>query len=188
MGYRSATTTNLTSYRASMRQHAPNGVVNRFQELITHFKNKAEGGLVTAPTTPSSQITGSGNTTWNVNISHLLACVDGHFQEVLAAADVAIHSGSKLLDSGQSCIAAIVAKYASATISIVAVKGAAATTGAQVAPTDGEINTGVSSVPWVKLAEITLNRTADTTVTQSQDNCKRPALGINVGTSVDVTA
>lgn len=155
-----------------------------FESIRTHHHNHVmAGGLAVDPTTGSSQLTGTGNTTWNVNVGQLLASVDGVAVELAAAADFAIHSGSFLtgLADGSSCIAALVLKNVAGTITMVAVKGTPAVTGSQVAPTDAEIQTAVGAGnEWVKLAECTLNRTADTTVTETQDNSVRPMLGINV--------
>jgi hypothetical protein len=113
----------------------------------------------------------------------MLANVDGVLGDIAAAADFDIHSASFLtgLVNGASCIAAIVAKNVSGTVTVVAVKGTPATTGSQRAPTDAEIQAAVgASNPWVKIGECTLNRTGDTTVTETQDNSLRPMLGINV--------
>jgi len=82
---------------------------------------------------------------------------------------------------GASAVAAIVAYGTAGTILVV--RGAAATTGSQVAPTNAAIQTAVdlltSGAPWVKLGETTLNRTGNTTVTQTYDNTQRPSLAIN---------
>jgi hypothetical protein len=133
-----------------------------------------------APTTASTQVTGAGATTWRVNLSAGLAIVDGVVKDFVAQADRVIHSATQLVTSGQSCVAAIVAKNVAGTITLVDVKGVAATTGAQVAPSDATIQAAVGAgVSWVKVCEITINRTADTTVTQSQDNSKGD-VGINI--------
>lgn len=148
------------------------------RQLLTHMVNGQNNRVVDglqlgAPTTPSAQLTGSGNTSWRVNIAAGRAKVGAVAYAPAAQADVVVHSGSNLLASGQSAIAAIVAKVAAGSVSLVAVKGAAATTGAQKAPTDGEIQLAVGDhVKWVKIGETTLNRTADTTVTQTYDNTK----------------
>lgn len=138
------------------------------------------GGLVSAPTTPSAQITGAGNTTWNVNIAAALAANSQAGIELAASADFVIHSGSQLVTDGQSCIAAIVVDYNGGSPTFAAVKGAAATTGQQVAPTDAEITTALGDSYWVKLAHCTINRTGDTTVTQSQDNSVRMATSASI--------
>lgn len=142
--------------------------------VVEGARNKLVEGLkASAPTTPSAQVTGNGNTSWRVNMAVGRVVVDGTPAEIAAAADTVIHSGSELLDSGQSVVAAVVAKKVSGTVSVVSVKGTPATTGSQLAPSKTEIQNALGAgVPWVKLAECTLNRTADTTVTQSEDNTK----------------
>lgn len=134
----------------------------------------ATGCMVGAPTTASSQATGAGATDWNVNLDKGLVVVNGVVGELAAAVDFNVHTGSNLLASGQSAKAAIVVKKDGSTFSFVAAVGAAATTGSEVAPTDAQIQTAVGAgLPWLKVAECTLNRTGDLTVTQSQDNTKR---------------
>lgn len=156
---------------------------------FTRRNSQIMGGLAGAPTTASTQATGAGATAWNVNVAALLASVAGVIKELAAAADFAIHSATQLVANGQSCVAALVLKNVTGTISMVAVKGSAATTGAQVAPTDSAIQAAVGAGnPWIKLAECTLNRTGDTTVTQSQDNTKRPFPGVEAAGSGDLVA
>lgn len=140
----------------------------------------AAGGLVSTPTTPSSQLTGTGNTTWNVNIAATLAANSQAGIELAASADFAVHSGSQLVTSGQSCIAAIVVDYNGGSPTFAAVKGAAATTGQQAAPTDAAITAALGDEYWIKLAHCTINRTGDTTVTQSQDNSVRMATSATI--------
>jgi hypothetical protein len=133
------------------------------------------GGLVGAPTNASTQATGSGATAWRVNVAALLAQVDGALKELVAQADVVIHSATQLVTNGQSCIATVVLKIAAdGTASIVTAKGAAATTGSQVAPTAAAVQTAVGAgLSYLELAEVTLNRTGDTTVTETYNNTKR---------------
>lgn len=137
-------------------------------------------GQVSAPSTPSTQATGTGNTLWNVNLAQAVGQVKRSAGAVdvgviAAAADTAIHTGSYLTGfaSGTSCVAAVVMANNAGTITFVTVKGTPATTGTQVAPTDAQITTGVGHANWIKVAETTINRTADTTVTQTYDNTKR---------------
>jgi hypothetical protein len=163
-------------------QTQTHAVSNYFNMIKNHEANRVHaGGLAGAPTTASTQATGAGGVTeWRVNVSEAVVAVGGVAADVAAAADFVIHDTTNLLADGQSIIAALVAKNVSGTITVVAVKGTAATTGSQVAPNDGTIQTAVGAGnDWVKLAECTLNRTADTTVTQSEDNTKRPILGVN---------
>lgn len=159
-------------------------VARYFAESLVDRKNRVESGLLaSAPTTASTQATGAGNTTWRVNLSAGVVVVGGVAKSLDVAADTSIHSGSQLVTNGQSCIAALVAKNVTGTVSVQAVKGTAATTGSQVAPSDAAIQTAVGADnAWVKLAECTINRTGDTTVTQSENNAMRPILGVNVDT------
>lgn len=120
------------------------------------------------PTTASTQITGAGATNWNVNVeggSCIVNDVEGNFEP---EADRAIHDTTQLVANGESCKAWIVASEAAGSVSKEDVKGTAATTGTEVAPTDAEITTAVGHANWTKLALCTINRTADTTVTQSE--------------------
>jgi hypothetical protein len=126
--------------------------------------------IASAPTTASTQATGTGNTVWRVNVAAATVAVGAATIAIAAAADFVIHTGSLLVANGQSCRATIVAKNVSGIITEVAVKGAAATTGTELAPTDAEIQTAVGAGnPWWRLADCILNRTGDVTVTQAQD-------------------
>lgn len=154
-----------------------------FEALRVHLQNSADGMFMLAPTTASSQLTGTGNTTWNLNIGVGMVAVGAVAKSYDPQVDFSIHAGSYLTGfaNGTSCIAAIVAKKVTGTVSIVAVKGTPATTGTQVAPTDAEIQAAVGAGnSWVKLGETTLNRTGDTTVTQSYDQIKRPIPAVTV--------
>jgi hypothetical protein len=129
------------------------------------------GGLVSDPTTPSSQLTGAGNTTWNVNVSAADAQVNSVDDSVAASADESIHSGSNLLSAvGKAIYAYVVLAESGGAIAIDSVKGTEDDLGSEVAPTDAEITTGVGHANWIKLALIHLSRTADTTVVQTQTN------------------
>jgi hypothetical protein len=132
--------------------------------------------LLTDPSTGSSQLTGEGNTTWNVKIA-AHECEVGGVNKVFAEQDdFSVHAGSYLAGfaNGTSCIAAIVNKNVSGTVSTVAVKGTPATTGSEVAPTDTEIQAAVGAAnAWVKVGEITLERDGDTSVAESQQNTKQ---------------
>jgi len=185
MGARSAVATHPAMNPSSFA-HQTQGLAAYFAELAVHEKNKIIRGSVHTPTTASSQITGAGATDWNVNMSELEAVVNGVYYWLASAADYNIHTGSLYtgLVSGNSAVAAVVLQNNAGTVSLAVVKGAAAVTGLQVPPTDAEIQTALGAgVAWVKVAECTLNRTADTTVTQSQNVQVRPILGVNVGGS-----
>lgn len=167
--------------------HQTHAIARYFAELAAHEKNKVlVGGLGADPTTPSTQATGAaGITDWNADYTAVEGLVDGLQGAAAAVADAAIHAGT-IVDAGfqigASIVAAFVLKNDGGTISVDIVKGAAATTGAQKAPTDAEIQTALGAgVEWIRLFHSTLNRTADTTVTESQDNTVRPVLGVTVG-------
>lgn len=164
--------------------------------LEVYLMNKVEGGAVTsAPTNASTQATGAtGATVMRCNVSAIDAIVNGVRYAAAAQADLALHdttvytgadsgAGDTTLTSGKSAIVAIVLKNASGTVSQVIVKGATATTGAQVAPTDAEITTKCEVATWIKIGEVLINRTADTTVTQTYTD-KRPAWGQNYATAM----
>jgi hypothetical protein len=169
---------------ATAEKGAPERVLAQLiRRIRDHFWNRVVNeGLVVAPTTASTQGSGTaGATVWNVNVGRLIATVNGTAVDLAAAADFNIHTGTVALLNGQSRRAAIVLINTTGTITCVAVKGAAATTGAQVAPTDAEITASVgATIPWIKIAECLLNRTGDTTVTQSEYNAFRPNLGVSV--------
>jgi len=156
-----------------------------FEALRTWLRWRCEGCLLSAPTTPSAQAAGVGNTTWNVNIDIGVTIINAVAVNQAEAVDQSIHAGSLLagLISGASCVAAIVAYGAAGTKLVV--KGTPATTGAQVAPTDAviqaavDVAAGVASTVWLKIGQTTLNRTGDATVTQSYDNTARPMAGVN---------
>jgi hypothetical protein len=167
----------------STAAHVTDKLAQDFEALRTHFRNCILSGGFNTPTTGSTQASGAaGATDWNVNHTDILAVVNGTVGIVAAAADYDVHSGSVytgLTAASKSAIATAVIKNVSGTLSLAIVKGTAAATGSQVAPTDAEITASVgSSNTWVKVAELTINRTADTTVTQSQDNGKRPLPGL----------
>jgi hypothetical protein len=128
-----------------------------------------EGLIASDPTTPSSQAAGVGNTAWRVNISAGSCVVNSVDKTHTAQGDFAVHGGSLLLADGQSVYAWLVEKNVAGTVSTDVVKGAAATTGQQVAPTDAAVTTALGVSTWIKLARLTLNRTGDAAVTQAQN-------------------
>lgn len=167
---------------ASIATKTSQGVADMtaIQTLINGIRSSngvIDGSLVTTPTTPSAQTTGAAETDWNINIPATSCCVNGVAATISAANDYAVHDTTQLVTNGQSCVAAIIAVESGGSLSFSHVKGSAATTGSQVAPTDAAITTAVGHANWTKLAECTINRTGDTTVTQSQDNSKRHTFG-----------
>jgi hypothetical protein len=130
------------------------------------------GGLVTDPTTPSTQATGAaGITVWRVNVSAAEAQANSVDGVIAASADEVIHDTDVLLDAvGKACYAAVVLAESGGTIAITSVEGTPAVAASAVAPTEAEIDTGVGHQNWIYLAMCYLERTADTTVVQSQVN------------------
>jgi hypothetical protein len=130
-------------------------------------------GLVVAPSTPSAQLTGTGNTTFNVQAAAHQCTVGGVKKTFAAQDDIDVHSGSYIAGfaNGSSVIAAIVNQNNAGTVTTVTVLGTPATSGSEVAPTDAEIQAAIGATfPWVKVGETTLARTGDTTVAQTYDN------------------
>jgi len=182
------------SAQSPARHITPSGAAHQFDKIVQELemvrssqRNRVVTGLLAAaPTSASTQGSGATATAWNINYSAGVVVVGGVALDVVAAADYSVHAATQYtgLTNGNSAIVALVAKNVSGTVTIVTVNGTAATTGSQVAPTDTEIQASVGAAnSWVKIAELTINRTADTTVTQSQDNTKRPDLAVSVDTS-----
>lgn len=139
----------------------------------------AQGALVEAPTTASAQLTGTGNGTYRYNLTHGIVHVDTTIKEIAAAADQLLEAAGNIMASGYSKVYSIIQwkNPSTGVISTKSVPGTAALTGAQVAPTLAEIEATIpDGAWWVHLADVTVNRTADTAVTQSADNTVRPSL------------
>lgn len=141
------------------------------------------GHRVFAPTTASTQVTGAGATTVRVNIDYGLVSLAGapaELSNTATLADNVLVTASPLMSAGQSTVVAVVVyKAANGTATLLGVAGTPATTGTQTSPSDGTIQLAVNTassttgLEWVRLAETLVNRTADTTLTQSYDNTKK---------------
>jgi hypothetical protein len=188
---RSANVTMIKDYTPSDLHSYPQTLFRLLEELKVANENQVVwNGLVGAPTTPSTQAAGVGNTVWNANVAAVIAAVSGAIGEIAATADVSIHAGSLLtgLTVGKACVAAIVIKLVTGTLSLVAVKGTPATLGAQVGPDDAAIQAAVggAGVPWISLGETTISRSADTVLDQTYSNIRRPVLGVTAGMQIDL--
>ncbi len=144
-------------------------------DLLEYFKPEEDYGvidglLVVDPTTGSSQVTGDGNTTWNVDIQAGAVVIDGVEKVFDATADHAVHSGSELMDEGESVYAAVIAKNDSGTITLDSVVGTPATDGDEEIVEDADITSDVGHEKWIPLAMIHLNRDGDESVAQTQAN------------------
>ena len=141
---------------------------------VTALLDKVVGLTCLPPTNASTQATGdTGDMDWNVDVTEGFVVVNGVEASFAVAADFDVFSAASEIVDGESIVGALVASEAAGTTSLEVVTGAAATSGQEVPPTDAEITTGVTHARWVKIAELTINRTGDTTVTQSQKNSAR---------------
>lgn len=178
-------------YRPADMAFLSDVVAAYFEMVRTDARNKIlSGGAVIAPTTASTQATGAGATVWRVDIEALLMVVAGIVGDFVADADFVMHDTTQVpgLDDADTVVGAIIAEVEAGSVALIPVLGTAATTasGNAVGPTDVQIAAALSTAgnAWVKLCECTINRTADTTVTQTQDNTARPILGVNVDGNV----
>ena len=162
---------------ANMLAKTQQGIADDLTSLHGHataLLTKVEGLVCLAPTNASTQATGaSGDMDWNVDIAEGFVVVNGVEAAFAVDADFDVFSAASPIVDGNSIVGALVASEAAGTTSLEVVNGASATTGTEVAPTNAEITTGVGHARWVKIAELTINRTGDTTVTQSQANAAR---------------
>lgn len=150
-------------------------------EYVPHASWTA-ASFASAPSTASTQATGAGATAWRVNCAARTVSLGSASASISAAADFSIHSATQLAANGQSCRARLVAKNVSGVISVVAVKGTAATTGTETAPSDATVQAAVGAGnAWLQLADVMISRTGDTTVTQTQDSVD----GIDAANGVD---
>ena len=160
-------------------------VLDRSNDLATYQFNHIKEGVGFAPTTPSAQATGiAGDLDVNIDHGHVLGVVQGSLVEVVAAADLNIHPAAAFWSaiSGKSVVMAVVLEN-SGSPSLATVLGAEADTGSEVSPTDDEITAALGHALWVRACDVTVNRTGDTAVTQSQDNTVRPSVAsTNVST------
>lgn len=141
---------------------------------VTALLDKVVGLTCLPPTSASTQATGAaGAMDWNVNVTEGFVVVNGVEASFAVAADFDVFSDPSPIIDGNSIVGALVASEAAGTTSLQVVNGASAASGTEVPPTPAEITTGVTHSRWVKIAELTINRTGDTTVTQTQKNSAR---------------
>ncbi len=154
------------------------GVVGGMPPEGALLRFRVDGGFVKDPTTASAQLTGTGNGSYRVDITPGIVYVDGKKLEV-GAADQLLEAAGNIMASGNSKVYAVIAWMHPDTgaVALKIVAGTAATTGSQVAPSVSDIEAVIhDKAAWVHIANVTVNRTGDTTVTQSQDNTVRPTL------------
>lgn len=173
----------IHTYGPAEFQGMVNQLIQCAKSIREVHRNQFIGAGVVAPGSASTQASGTGNTTWRVGQSLIHTLVGGVFTEIAAITNFSIHASSYLTGfaNGNSCVATLVISSALGVNSVTAIKGTPAVTGSQVAPTDAQIQAALGvGVPWVKLGSTTLNRTGDTTVTQSYDQSKRTMLAMTV--------
>jgi hypothetical protein len=157
-------------------------LVQDLEMLGQHSRNHVEGGFVEAPTTPSSQGTGTlGFTDLRVDVGAGLAIVTAGALSFDAQVDFSVGSGSGLLYVGYALITVIVAKSVGGSVSLQAVRGSAAVSGTQETPSDADIQTTVGAgSAWIRLGDTTCTRVSDVVIAQTYDNSVRPLLGVNI--------
>lgn len=179
-------------------------VAQLVRRLRDHFRNCVQGNqpVASLATTASTQATGAtGATVARVNLAAFKVCVNGQQKSFTAEADRVLHdttvytgadagAGTSTLTTA-NCYAyvTIVAKSSSAvlgsgTITLVNCKGATATSAALALAarcTDAEIQTKVGAgLPWVKVADVILYRSGDTTIALTYDHTVQPMPALNV--------
>jgi hypothetical protein len=144
------------------------------------FENKVDGAFVVAPTTPSTQATGTGAFDYNVNILDGLYVVCGEIkqQDLVANYDVDHGStGNAILIVGESVVYSLVVFLNSfdGIVYLKALRGTIAVTANVLPLTDAEIEAmlGVDT-QWFRLADCQVNRPSDTACTQTYNNKVRP--------------
>lgn len=140
------------------------------------------GMLVQAPTTASTQGSGAVKPTVRFNREAGAVSVSGNTTTCPALINQAIGAGAlPILAVGESVVLTVTAyrNPSSGVWSLARIEtGVKATTGSEIALSDAEINTVEEYVgkPWVRIADITINRTGDTTLTQSVNNDSRNSI------------
>lgn len=136
-----------------------------------------EAAYVGDPTTASTQVTGTGDGTYRVDIKEGIVTVDKKRFHETGEADVLLEAAGDIMASGYSKKYAVL-YWMSADTGVIArkiVPGTAALTGAEVAPTSAEIEAALPDNASYTLSSVeTVNRTGATTVTQSHDVLARP--------------
>jgi hypothetical protein len=160
-------------------------VLKEISDLDYWQKNRVVDGLIfSAPTSASTQASGAVPAVWRVDKSTGLVLVDGLVNQDPGAISLNIDGeyGVALpaLGVGQSIVATyLFVIFGNAEVwGSQIVLGTPATTASVLPPTNAEINAalialGANDPHYIRIAKLTLNRTGDTTVTQSQDNTWR---------------
>jgi hypothetical protein len=143
------------------------------------FYNYVSGAFISASTTGSSQVTGTGDGTFLYDVSEGIVMIDGDPLAVARAADSALEAAADILDDGQTRIYTIIGwkNAIGGAVTLKVVKGTIALHAAAVAATTAEIEADLPlGAMWVALGTVAIARTADTTVTEVVSNLVRPTL------------
>ena len=147
------------------------------------FDNIVHGAFVKPGTTGPAQLTGAGNGTFYYDITAGVVLINGYAVDIAAAADTLLEAAGDILADGQSKVYRIVAWLhpETAAIALKIIGGTPATTGEEVAPTDDEVAAALyKDAPWLEFGRTTINRTGDTTATQTAtSNIHRPLAAVN---------
>jgi hypothetical protein len=164
-------------------------VMRELEDLSYWRQNRVCSGLIfTAPTSASTQASGAVRAVWRVNVSSGIWTFNNSLTvEPIQNSGVGVNmpvaylaiNDLPVLGVGQSVVMGIIgAEIVFGGVSyynMLGAKGPVATTGTERLPTDNEIITEIGTYysGYIKIAKLTLNRTADTVVTQTQDNTWR---------------
>lgn len=145
-------------------------VLARNNSLVSAAQNQVEQGAVLTDggTTQASGANTAPN--FDVDADQTFAQVSGKMAFLAAAADLDSDAGDTVVwgaTTGKSVIFAVVFVTGALndTPAWVAVPGAVADDGSEVAPTGAEIGTAVGHSNWIMAGDVTLQRTGDTAVT-----------------------
>lgn len=128
---------------------------------------------VITPTTPSSQGSGAVAPVVNVNVNSGILASGGILVELQALTSNEVCASPPVLTIGQSAVCSIYGYNATGTLTLKTVWGAVATTGTQIQSDKAVYLAANPTLALVQLGNTTINRTGDTTLTQSYDNTAR---------------
>lgn len=169
------------SANPSMLLAMSGGIILRLNALCGLHNHHIEGGLVKAPSTASTQATGaSGALALRVNTDASLSTIRGTKREKTLAADVVLQNAAFAWGATSAkevyCSVIYDAGAANDGDTISGKFGTVAATGVAVPLTDAEIDTLLGHANWIRMADLLVSRTADTTITVAYDNKVRPQL------------
>ncbi len=141
------------------------------------FANWPHGVFLAPSTTPSAQLTGTGNGTFTYNLTPGVVIVDGTALSVTGLVDAALETPADILDDGQTKFYAFIAwkNPVGGAVAIKIVEGTIAIHANAVGPTDAEIEATLPvDTVWIHLGTQAIARTGATSCTEAQDHLPRP--------------